>query len=179
MQKRARQRAVASLLGVALDRAAAVPRDFGQRPAERGVGDAAAAQALPRKVEYDAFDDRYVTFLLTEIIHVVQARWSISDDPGRWGICGGSSGGNCAFTAAWMRPDKFRRVICSVSSFTQMPGGNPYPELIPTVPCKPLRIFMQRAHGDLQWNEPENDWLSNNLRVAAALAKPATTSGSC
>ncbi len=130
-----------------------------------------AAEPKNRSAEYDAFDDRYVTFLLTEIIPVVQARWSISDDPGGWGICGGSSGGNCAFTAAWMRPDKFRRVICSVSSFTQMPGGNPYPKLIPTVPHKPLRIFMQMAHRDLYWNEPEYNWLANNLRVAAALAE--------
>ncbi len=70
-------------------------------------------------------------------------RWSITDDPDRWGICGFSSGGNCAFTAAWLRPDVFRRVICCLSSFAQMPDGNPYPALIPEVPRKPLRILMQ------------------------------------
>ncbi len=124
-----------------------------------------------RNAEYDAFDDGYVTFLLTEIIPEVQARWSISDDPDAWGICGGSSGGNCAFTAAWMRPDKFRRVYCSKSSFAQMPGGNPFPALIPTVSRKPLRIFMEAAHRDLYWNECEYNWLANNLKVAAALAE--------
>jgi hypothetical protein len=31
-----------------------------------------------------------------------------------------------------------------------MPGGNPYPELIPGVPRKPLRIFLQAGHRDLQ-----------------------------
>jgi hypothetical protein len=51
-----------------------------------------------RNAEYDAFDDRYVKFLLDEIIPEVTKRWSISEDPDRWGICGGSSGGNCAFT---------------------------------------------------------------------------------
>ena len=124
-----------------------------------------------RNAEYDAFDERYVTFLLTEIIPRVTDRYTISDDPDRWGICGGSSGGNCAFTAAWLRPDKFRRVICSLSSFAQMSGGNPYPELIPSVPRKPLRIFMQAGHRDLYWNQPEWNWLANNLRVAAALAE--------
>ncbi len=124
-----------------------------------------------RNAEYDAFDDRYVTFLLDEVIPEVRKRWAISDDPDRWGICGGSSGGNCALTAAWLRPDAFRRVICCLSSFTQMPGGNPFPELIPSVPRKPLRIFMQAGHRDLQWNEPESNWLASNLRVAAALAE--------
>jgi enterochelin esterase family protein len=124
-----------------------------------------------RNVEYDAFDDRYVTFLLTEIIPQVAKRYAITSDPDRWGVCGGSSGGNGAFTAAWLRPDKFRRVICFLSSFVQMPYGNPYPQLIPRVPHKPLRIFMQAGHRDLRWNEPESNWLANNLRVAAALAE--------
>ncbi|MBX7269311.1 esterase family protein [Micromonospora sp. Llam7] len=124
-----------------------------------------------RNIEYDAFDDRYVTFLLTEIIPQVTGRYSITEDPDGWGICGGSSGGNCAFTAAWLRPDTFRRVMCCLSSFAQMPGGNPYPEIIPRVPRKPLRIFMQAGHRDLHWNEPGSNWLANNLRVAAALAE--------
>lgn len=93
------------------------------------------------------------------------------EDPERWGICGGSSGGNCAFTAAWLRPDTFRRVICYLSSFAQMPDGNPYPTLIPQTPRKPLRIFLQAGHRDLYWNQPEWNWLANNLRVAAALAE--------
>lgn len=124
-----------------------------------------------RNVEYDAFDTRYVDLLLNEIIPNVAERYSISKDPDRWGICGGSSGGNGAFTAAWLRPDSFRRVIGCLSSFTQMPGGNPYPDLIPTTPPKPLRIFLQAGHRDLGWNEPESNWLANNLRVAAALAE--------
>jgi enterochelin esterase family protein len=70
-----------------------------------------------------------------------------------------------------MRPDKFRRVICYLSSFTQMPNGNPYPALIPDAPRKPLRIFMQAGHRDLNWNGPERNWLAGNLRVAAALAE--------
>lgn len=62
------------------------------------------------------------------------------------GIRGGSSGGNCAFTAAWLRPHKFGRVVGFLSSFVQMPGGNPYPELLRTTPEKPLQIFMQAGH---------------------------------
>jgi enterochelin esterase family protein len=130
-----------------------------------------AGEPKNRNVEYDAFDERYVQFLLTEILPEVTSRYSISTDPEQWGICGGSSGGNCAFTAAWLRPDRFRRVYCCLSSFTQMPGGNPYPSLIPATPTKPLRIFMQAGHRDLYWNHSEWNWLANNLRVAAALAE--------
>jgi enterochelin esterase family protein len=122
-------------------------------------------------VEYDAFDERYVSFLLDEILPQVTSHWSVTDDRDRWGICGFSSGGSCAFTAAWLRPDVFSRAICSLSSFPQMPGGNPYPRLIPETPRKPLRIFLQDGHRDLGWNEPEDNWLAENLRVAAALVE--------
>jgi enterochelin esterase family protein len=132
-----------------------------------------------RNVEYDAFDARYVNFLLGEIIPEVMERYAVTEDPDRWGICGGSSGGNCAFTAAWLRPDKFRRVLGFLSSFAQMPDGNPYHELIPSVRRKPLRIFLQAGHRDLHWNEPEWNWLANNLRVSERRAsglrtRPAT-----
>lgn len=124
-----------------------------------------------RNAEYDAFDDRYVSFLLDEVLPQVRQLWSISDDPDDWAICGGSSGGNGAFTAAWLRPDRFRKVLGCLSSFVQMPCGNPYPKLIPATPQKPLRIFLQAGHRDLNWDEPERNWLANNLRVAAALAE--------
>ena len=130
-----------------------------------------AAEPKNRNNEYDAFDDRYATFLLTEIIPHVAERYTLSDDPENWGICGGSSGGNAALTAAWLRPDKFSRVIGFLSSFVQMPGGNPYPELIPNSPAKPLRIFLQAGHRDLNWNKSERNWFANNLRVGAALAE--------
>lgn len=124
-----------------------------------------------RNVEYDAFDDRYATFLLTEIIPQVKDRFAVTDDPNQWAICGGSSGGNCALTAAWHRPDRFRRVVSFLGSFAQMPGGNPYPAAIRDEPAKPLRIYLQAGRRDLNWSKPQRNWLSNNLKVAAALAE--------
>jgi enterochelin esterase family protein len=124
-----------------------------------------------RNAEYDAFDDRYATLLLDEVVPLVRQRWTLSDDPQDWVLCGGSSGGDCVFTAAWMRPDRFGKVVAFSSSFAQIPGGNPYPQLIPATPRKPLRIFLAAAHRDLGWNEPESNWLAENLRVAAALAE--------
>jgi enterochelin esterase family protein len=124
-----------------------------------------------RNVEYDAFDDRHATFLLTEIVPEVENRFAVTGDPDQWAICGGSSGGNCALTVAWHRPDRFRRVVSFLGSFAQMPGGNPYPAAIRDEPAKPLRIFMQAGTRDLNWNEPQLNWFSNNLKVAAALAE--------
>mgnify|MGYP002622393762 CR=1 FL=1 len=124
-----------------------------------------------RNVEYDGFDDRYAEFLLTEVLPRVSDRYSVTSDAAMRGICGGSSGGNAAFTAAWLRPDSFSRVIGFLSSFAQMPDGNPYPDLIASQPPKPIRVFLQAAHRDEGWDQPEMNWLAENLRVAAALAE--------
>jgi len=126
-----------------------------------------------RNLEYDAFDDRYATFLLDEVLPRVDEIAPTIDDPEARGLCGGSSGGNCGLTAAWHRPDAFRKVIALVSSFAQIPGGNPYPQLLANTPRKPLRIFLQENHRDLGWDEPEGNWLAENLRTAAALAEAA------
>ncbi|HET8607102.1 MAG TPA: alpha/beta hydrolase-fold protein [Gaiellaceae bacterium] len=124
-----------------------------------------------RNDEYDAFDDVYASLLLEEILPRVQERWAIADDPERWAIAGGSSGGSCAFTVAWQRPDRFRRVLAFLASFAQIRGGNSYPELIRETPAKPLRVFLQAATRDIGFDRPELNWLSANLQVAAALAE--------
>ncbi len=124
-----------------------------------------------RNAEYDAFSDAYATFLLTEILPNVQDSYLIADDPDQWAIGGGSSVGSCAFTVAWMRPQRFQRVLSFVGSFAQIRGGNRYPELIQATPLKPLRVFLQAATRDLNWDAAEFNWFSANLRVAAALAE--------
>jgi enterochelin esterase-like enzyme len=142
----------------------------GQMPVTIGVF-VDPGQPGNRNAEYDPANDRYVTFLLTEVLPAVRQLVTITDDPDLWAIGGGSSGGICAFTAAWQRPDRFRRVLSFVGSFAQIPGGNPYPALIRGTPPKPLRIFLQAARRDLNWDQPDLNWLSNNLLVAAALAE--------
>jgi enterochelin esterase-like enzyme len=142
----------------------------GEMPVTIGVF-VAPGEPGKRNVEYDAFSDAYATFLLTEILPAVQRRYAITDDRDQWAIGGGSSGGNCAFTVGWMRPDRFRRVLSVVAGFPQLDGGNRYPELIRETPRKPLRIFLHTVTRDLNWNAPQHNFFSENLRVAAALAE--------
>ncbi len=124
-----------------------------------------------RNAEYDAFDSRYADFLIDEVLPLAGEHVPISEDPLKRGLCGHSSGGNAALTAAWHRPDAFGKVIGFVSSFAQIPGGNPYTRLIASEPVRPLRIFLQAGHRDLDWNAPEYNWLAENLHVAAGLAQ--------
>lgn len=128
-----------------------------------------------RNAKYDAFNDRYATFITTEVLPVVNQRCALSKNSTDAAITGGSSGGNCAFTAAWMRPDRFDKVAGFLSSFVQvgdhLPGGNPYPELIASTPRRPLRVFLQAGHCDLNCDRPTRNWLAENLKVAAALAQ--------
>lgn len=93
--------------------------------------------------------------------------YQLSDDPNHRAICGISSGGICAFTAAWQRPDAFRKVLSHVGSFTNIRGGNVYPALIRKTEPKPIRVFLQDGENDLD-NEHGNWWLSN-LQMDAAL----------
>ncbi|MCB9878997.1 MAG: esterase family protein [Planctomycetes bacterium] len=122
-----------------------------------------------RSVEYDTLSDAYARFLLDELLPEVQQTVRISADPERRAICGISSGGICAFTAAWERPDAFRKVLSHVGSFTNIRGGHVYPALIrKQKPVKPLRVYLQDGSNDLD-NEHGNWWLSNQ-QVAKALA---------
>jgi len=126
-----------------------------------------AWSASNRSVEYDSLGDRYARFLLDELLPEVQQRYAISADPERRAIAGASSGGICAFTAAWERPDGFHKVLSHIGSFVDIRGGHVYPSLIRTTPRKPLRVFLQDGSHDLD-NEYGN-WPQANQEMADAL----------
>jgi len=120
-----------------------------------------------RSFEYDSLGDRYARFLLEEILPEVEKRYRISADPDLRAIGGSSSGAICAFTVAWERPDRFRRVYSHVGSFTSLRGGDVYPDLVRKTEPKPLRVYLADTSGDLD-NAFGNWWLANQ-RMAAAL----------
>lgn len=120
-----------------------------------------------RSFEYDTLSDQYARFLLEELIPEVQKSYQITDAPEQRAICGISSGGICAWTVAWERPDQFRKVLSHVGSFTNIRGGHVYHALIRKTPPKPIRVYLQDGAGDLD-NEHGN-WPLANQEMAAAL----------
>jgi len=120
-----------------------------------------------RSFEYDTLSDQYARFLLEEILPEVGKKYNISKDPDCRAICGNSSGGICAFTVAWERPDSFHKVVSHIGSFTNIRGGNVYPFLIRKTDRKPLRVFLQDGVNDL--DNLHGNWPLSSRQMAAAL----------
>lgn len=118
--------------------------------------------ASNRSFEYDTLSDQYARFLQQELIpHVQQElQLNLSTDPEDRALCGISSGGICAFTAAWEHPEWFRKVLSHVGSFTNIRGGHNYEAMLRKTEKRPLRVFLQAGENDLD-NEHGNWWLAN------------------
>ena len=101
-----------------------------------------------RSYEYDGLGDRYARFLIEEILPEVGKQYKLSADPNDRAVAGSSSGGIASFTAAWERPDAFRRVMSFIGSYTNLRGGDSYIDLIRKAEPKPLRVFLQDGSGD-------------------------------
>lgn len=124
-------------------------------------------RASNRSFEYDTLSDQYARFLVDEMIPMLQEDYRIRSDPDARAIAGISSGGICAFTVAWQRPDQFRKVLSHVGSFTNIRGGHNYPAWIRKQDKRPIRVFLQAGENDLD-NAHGNWWLAN-LQMKKAL----------
>lgn len=130
-----------------------------------------------RSTLYDTVSDRYPRFLRDEVLADVQAKYNIRKDAFSRGITGSSSGGICAFNAAWQMPGQFSRVITWVGSFTSIQwkedlgnpdGGQDYPDKVLREQKRNLRVWLQDGSGD-QENARYGSWPLANLRLANAL----------
>jgi gluconolactonase len=134
-----------------------------------GVLPAPRPNAQPRfnrSFEYDGLGDDYVRFLLEELLPEVGKRYSLSNDPNCRAIAGSSSGAIAAFTAAWHRPDAFRRVFSSIGTYVGLRGGEVYPTLVRKSEPRPLRVFLQDGSGDLN-GYGGNWWIANQAMLSA------------
>ncbi len=125
-----------------------------------------------RDREYDVLDDNYARMVIEEILPEVGAKYNLTKDAAGRAIGGSSSGGICAFTVAWQRPDQFRNVISLIGSFTNIHGGHVYPQLVRDSESKPIRAFLQDGVNDLR--SPKNlerDWYLQNQAMVAALTE--------
>ena len=122
-----------------------------------------------RSFEYDSLGDRYASFLVDEFLPVALKGLNVSKDPQNRAVCGISSGGICAFTVAWERPDQFGKVLSHIGSFTNIRGGWAYPGLVRKTKNrpKPIKVYLQDGKNDL--NNLHGNWPQGNHDLAAAL----------
>src|SRR6202008_4214100 len=120
-----------------------------------------------RSFEYDTLSDQYARFLEQEILPAVGKTVNLRADAAGRAICGISSGGICAFTAAWERPYMLSKVLSHVGSFTNIRGGDVYPGLIRKTERKPIRVFLPEGTGDL--DNLHGSWPLANRSMADAL----------
>jgi enterochelin esterase-like enzyme len=128
-----------------------------------------------RSNEFDRTDGTFARFLIEELLPEVERQTAsdgrpirLSTDPNDCAIAGSSSGGICAFSAAWARPDRFARVFSAVGTYVSMRGGNEYQAVIRKTEPKRLRIFLQDGLYDV-WNGIFGDWYEANILVESAL----------
>ena len=87
-----------------------------------------------------------------------------------------SSGGICAFNAAWQMPDQFSRVISWIGSFSGIQwkeeravadGGQDYPDKVLREERRNIRVWLQDGSNDVEGKY--GSWPLANLRMANAL----------
>jgi len=135
------------------------------QPAKRPDGKPAGKSN--RSVEYDTVSDTYARFLLEEILPEVAKTVKFTDNPDGRCIAGASSGGICAFNVAWQRPDQFHKVYTTIGSFTNIRGGNVFPDLVRKSEKKPIRVFQQDGKNDIV--NQFGSWPEANRAMNAAL----------
>ncbi|TDH17932.1 gluconolactonase [Segetibacter sp. 3557_3] len=133
-----------------------------------------ALDRVNRSLEYDGLGDRYVRFLLEEMLPEVERQKTgdgrqirLSKNGNDRAIGGSSSGAVCAFTAAWERPNEFSRVFSAIGTYTGLRGADRYPVLIRKYEPKPIRVFLQDGTNDL--NIFGGDWWKANESMERAL----------
>jgi len=129
-----------------------------------------------RSTEYDTVSDRYARYLRDEVLADVAAKYNIRKDAYSRAITGLSSGGICAFNAAWQMPDQFSRVISWIGSFSGIQwkedpavpdGGQDYPDKVLREERRNIRVWLQDGSNDIEGKY--GSWPLANLRLANAL----------
>lgn len=148
---------------------------------DSGGGDGPGSQ---RGLEYDTVSDTYVNFIESEVLPRVakEANVKFTKNPEGRASMGGSSGGACAFTMGWFRPDLYRRILTYSGTYVnQQAPKNPklphgaweyHENLIPKSETKPLRVWLEVGEKDNGFQKDAasmHNWTMSNVRMAAAL----------
>ena len=148
---------------------------------DSGGGDSKGSE---RGLEYDNLTDAYVNFIESEVLPRVAKDYKVTltADPEGRATMGGSSGGACAFTMGWFRPDLYRRILTYSGTFVaQESPDNPksphgaweyHEHFIPMQEAKPLRVWLQVGENDNGHDRDEksyHNWVMANQRMAAVM----------
>ena len=130
---------------------------------------AAPGDLSQRSTEYDTITGDYAHFLLREVLPFAESELGVSfaENPARRTICGISSGGICAFNAAWHAPEGFGRVLSHCGSFVNIKGGHNYPYLVRATERKALKVFLTSGARDA--DIILGSWPLANQQMAASL----------
>lgn len=136
-------------------------------PGETGPGLPIYGGSGNRSIEYDSLGDAYARFLIEELLPTLTDGLEMWQHPEGRALCGLSSGGICAFNAAWERPDYFGKVISHCGSFVNIRGGHQLQARVRESPPRPLRVFLQSGEHDL--DILFGNWPLANRQLASAL----------
>ena len=127
-----------------------------------------------RSIQYDTVSDLYPRFLRDEILPVIYSKYNIRRDSYSHAIAGNSSGGICAFNAAWYMPELFSRVLMRIPSLTsiqwkpgEQDGGNIYPFRVRKEPKRNVRVWMQDGSEDME--QATGSWPLQSIQMANSL----------
>lgn len=129
-----------------------------------------------RSIEYDTMDETYTRYLLDEILPEIGKHVKLRQDGYSRATAGLSSGGICAFNAAFLKPGEFSRVLTWIAAYfaiqstpTHPVGGAEYPIIVREEPKRNIRVWMQDGSADLE-NRPgslpmANIEMANSLKM--------------
>ena len=128
-----------------------------------------------RSIEYDSVDDKYARYLLEEVLPEINKRVKLRADGYSRAMVGESSGGICAFNAAFLKPDQFSRVLSWIGSFAALQtstahtsGGAEYPVIVRREAKKNIRVWLQDGAEDME-NGRAGSWPLANIEMANSL----------
>jgi len=134
-----------------------------------------APQKNIRSIEYDTVDTKFAHYLLEEVFPEVEKHVPLRHDAYSRALVGESSGGICAFNAAYLMPDQFSRVLSWIGSFAALQpsekepmGGAAYPVLVRREDKKKIRVWLQDGADD-QENPRAGSWPLANIQLANSL----------
>jgi enterochelin esterase-like enzyme len=134
-----------------------------------------APQRNIRSIEYDSVDDKFAHYLLEEVFPEVEKHVPLRRDAYSRALVGESSGGICAFNAAYLMPDRFSRVLSWIGSFAALQtsdkhpaGGAEYPVMVRRDAKKNIRVWLQDGAED-QENPRAGSWPLANIELANSL----------